>query len=73
MYNKRDAEAMRICLDNDIKIVPIPLDSLGTKLRLELHKNGRCVKKSKDNYTVENMTEKITELYHILSRKFIKN
>lgn len=73
MYNKRDAKAMRICLDNDIKIVPIPLDSLGAKLRLELHKKGICIQKSKEVYTADNVTEKIANLYHILSRKFIKN
>ena len=64
MYYKKDADVMRFCLDRGIRIVPIP--SSGDKLSLEIHSKGKP-QKSKQEYTKDNMTEKIIELYHILA------
>jgi hypothetical protein len=68
MYNKEDAKNMRACLDKGIKVVPIPLNTLGTELRLEIHRRGKKPQVGKGIYTPDNMTQKITELYRMLNK-----
>lgn len=67
MYNKEDAKNMRVCLDRGIKVVPIPLNALGTELRLQIHRRGKRPIVGKGVYTPDNVTDKIIELYSILS------
>lgn len=57
------------CFENGIKIIPIPLNTTGTVLKIGIEKKGK-IKLGEEKYTQATIYDKIKELYKTI---FIKN